>query len=403
VLSNRPGNEVLTRSPPTTPEEAFSKAVLDALREIYGHQLPQVLNALWTPGKRYYLRVNTLRASRGEVLNLLREEGLDACADEHLPEAIYLPVKGPFKLPEAEKVVIVDKFTAESAMMGSHVYVPGVRSFRGVERGEEVLVVSERGQPVAFGVAKMSERELLRARRGLAVEVTCSLYRVPPIRELVAFKQGLIYPQSLPSMLTSRVLAPERGELIIDMTCGPGGKLSHICQLTANQARVLGFDRSVRKVRETCEVLARLGCEASVIKADSRYLDMDYPFLAGKADKVLVDPPCSALGVLPKLYDLKSERELASLAEYQRQFLKVAAKLVRPGGVVVYSVCTMTVRECEGAVAFAVEECGLEVDEQPLYLGARGLPGVVRGAELLQRFHPHFHGAGYFIARLRRP
>jgi len=381
---------------------SVSQAVLKALEAVYGPELEKVLEALPTPGKRYYMRVNTLKADRDYVLERLREKGLDARADEHLPEAIYLPVEGPFKLPEAEKKVVVDKFTAESVIMGSNVYVPGVRSFEGVRKGDEVLIVSELGHVVAFGVAEMDEDEVLRARRGLAVRVLRPVYRLPAIRELEEFGEGLIYPQSLPAMLTSRVLEPEPGELIVDMTCAPGGKLSHICQLTANRARVLGFDRSSRRLRETRAVLARLGCEAAAIRADSRYLDVDFPFLVGRADRVLVDPPCSALGVLPKLYDLKDERELASLAEYQKQFIKVAARLVRPGGVVVYSVCTMTVAECEELVAFAVEECGLEVDEQPLYLASRGLPGLAPRSELLQRFHPHIHGSGYFIARFRR-
>jgi len=386
------------------PPARFSDAIIRAFREVYGQEeLQVVLEALSRPGPRYYLRVNTLKASRGEVLDRLRDKGLDARPDEHLPEAIYLPVGGPNELPEAGKAVVVDKFAAESAMMGSHVYAPGVRSARGVRPGDEVLVVSELGQPVAFGVARMGEREVLSARRGLAVEVLVPLYPVPSVRDLEEYRLGLIYPQSLPSMLTSRVLGPRPGELVVDMTCAPGGKLSHICQLASNEAKVLGFDRSVRKVREARAVLARLGCEAAVVRADSRYLDLDLPGLVGRADRVLVDPPCSALGVLPKLYDFRTEGELAALADYQRQFLKVAARLARPGGVVVYSVCTMTLPECEGVVAFAVEELGLEVEEQPLYLGSRGLPGSVEGAELLQRFHPHLHGAGYFIARLVKP
>ncbi|RLI06496.1 16S rRNA methyltransferase [Candidatus Bathyarchaeota archaeon] len=385
-------------------QPVLSEPVLRALAEVYrGPELEEVLRAMARPGPRYYLRVNTLKADRDSVLEGLRSRGLDFRPDENLPEAIYMPVGGPNELPDAPGAVVVDKFTAESAMMGSHVYAPGVISMRGVGPGDEVLVVSELGQPVAFGVARMSEEEVRRARRGLAVEVLRALYELPPVRELEEFREGLIYPQSLPSMLVSRILDPEPGDLVVDMTCGPGGKLSHICQLTGNMARVVGFDRSWRKIEETGEVLSRLGCEASLVKADSRYLDLDFPSLVRRADKVLLDPPCSALGVLPKLYDLRGEGELASLADYQRQFMKVAARLVKPGGVVVYSVCTMTVGECEGVVAFAVEECGLEVDEQPIYLGWRGLPGAVEGHELLQRFHPHAHGWGYFIARLRAP
>ena len=385
-------------------EPVFSEAVLRALGEVYGPgELGEVLKALSRPGPRYYLRVNTLKADRDIVLDRLRDKGLDFRPDGRLPEAIYMPVRGPNRLPKADKAVVVDKFTAESAMMGSHVYAPGVLSLRGVGEGDEVLVVSELGQPVAFGIARMDEKRFLRSRRGLVVEVLRALYELPPIRELEEFREGLIYPQSLPSMLTSRVLGPRPGELIVDMTCGPGGKLSHICQLTANKAYVVGFDRSRRKVEETREVLARLGCEASVVKADSRYLDVDYPALVHRADRVLVDPPCSALGVMPKLFDLKGEGELRALSEYQKQFLKVASRIVKPGGVVVYSVCTMTVQECEGVVAFAIENCGLEVDEQPVYMGSRGLPGLVDGHEWLQRFHPHLHGWGYFIARLRAP
>jgi len=380
----------------------FSKAILRALELVYGQELEAVLDAMRRPSPRYYLRVNTLKTHRDDILDRLRERGVDARRDEVLEEAIYIPVKGPRKLPEAEKKVIVDKFTAESAMMGSHVYVPGVRGMRGVEAGDEVLVLSERGQPVAFGIARMSEGEWLKAKRGLVIEVIEALYKLPPVRELPEYRLGLIYPQSLPSMLASHVLSPERGELVIDMTCAPGGKLSHICQLVQNDAKVMGFDRSTRKVAETRTTLARLGCEAVLLKADSRYLDLDFPFLLEKADKVLIDPPCSALGVLPKLYDEKGPRELASLADYQKQFLKVAVKLLRPGGVLVYSVCTMTVQECEGVVAFAIGVLGLEIDEQPLYLASRGLPGYLEGSELLQRFHPHIHGAGYFIARLKR-
>ena len=133
---------------PLKPE--LSRAVLEELARIYGDELPSVLRAMARPGRRYYLRVNTLKASREEVIERLREKGLDARADGSLPEAIYLPVEGPFKLPEAEKAVVVDKFAAESAMMGSHIYVPGIRSFKGVRKGDEVLVLSDRGQPLSL-------------------------------------------------------------------------------------------------------------------------------------------------------------------------------------------------------------------------------------------------------------
>jgi 16S rRNA (cytosine967-C5)-methyltransferase len=317
-----------------------------------------------------------------------------------LTEALVLPVEGPNQVPEYSKKVIVEKFTAESVMVGANVYVPGVISFKKVKRGDQVSIVDPEGLIVGAGIAEIDDAELHFRAKGLAVKATHTIYRVPSLRELEEFREGLIYPQSLPSMVTVRVLDPKPKETIIDLTCAPGGKLSHICQLTENKAVVYGFDRSSKKILETGETLRRLGCQAKLISADSRYLNVDFPEI--KADRILVDPPCSALGVTPKLYDWKKREEIFSLANYQKQFLKAASKMVKSGGIIVYSVCTMTVEECEEVARFAVEECGLKPDSQPLTLGSEGLPGF-KGSEFFQRFHPDLHGYGYFIARFRKP
>ena len=360
------------------------------------------MRALRTPGPYYHLRVNTLKASRDGVLEALRGRGVRAEGHPVLRDVIRIPIEGPSPLPEAEKLIVVDKFTAESVVMGAHVYAPGVVRCKGLRKGDLVAVADEVGDVVAVGVARMSETEILKLRRGLAIEVTHPLYRAPPIRETPEYREGLIYPQSLPSILTTHILDPKPGETIVDLNCGPGGKLTHAYQLVGGEAKIIGVDRSKRKIEETRRNLQRLGCEGvTLIAHDSRYLDIDYPWI--RADRCLVDPPCSALGVTPKLYDYKSYGQIRASAEYQRQFLKVASRMVKPGGVVVYSVCTMTVEECEGNAKFVVERCGLRLEEQPIMLGSPGLKWVFEGAELTQRFHPHIHGVGYFIARFRKP
>ena len=212
--------------------------------------------------------------------------------------------------------------------------------------------------------------------------------------------EGFMYPQSLPSIITVKVLDPKPGEVLVDLNCAPGGKPSHIYQLTGGAAEIYGFDRSPKKISTASQTLERLGCRGvKLIAADSRYVNLDYPEI--KADRVLVDPPCSALGVSPKLYDWRTVEEVKALANYQKQFLKVASRIVKPGGIVVYSVCTVTLEECEEVARFAVEECGLKPEVQPLNLASRGFP-LFEGAELFQRFHPHIHGFGYFIARFRK-
>ena len=124
---------------------------------------------------------------------------------------------------------------------------------------------------------------------------------------------------------------------------------------------------------------------------------MDHPNI--KVDKCLIDPPCSALGVTPKLYSLTELFHVKALSNYQKQFIKPAAAILKHGGVMTYSVCTLPIEECEEICRYAIEECGLELISQPLKLGSSGLPGYVDNPQYLQRFHPHIHGLGYFIAK----
>lgn len=379
----------------------LSGDVLSELRAVYGDRLDGVLESLGRPCSRYTLRVNTLKCTAGEVVDRLRSRGLKAGLHEALEEAIYIEVEGPNRLPYAEKAVVADKYAAESVMQGAHLYAPGVKRAQGVRRGDSVLVVDKDGRPVAYGVAEMGEDELRHGRVGVAVRVLVPLYSVPSIRDLEEHRLGLVFEQSLPAMVASRVLDPQPGETIVDMCAAPGGKTGHIVQLLGNRGRVVAVDRSARRLEALRENMARLGAEiVSILQADARYLHVDYPSL--KADRVLVDPPCTALGVRPKLYDEKTMRDVWAAAEYQRQFLRAAREVVKPGGVIVYSTCTLTPQENEMIVSYAVEELGLELEDQPIRLGSHGLP-IVEGYEALQRFYPDVHDTpGFFIARFRR-
>ncbi|HID17085.1 TPA: RsmB/NOP family class I SAM-dependent RNA methyltransferase [Candidatus Bathyarchaeota archaeon] len=377
----------------------FSKDVAAALKKVYGEAVEKVFQALKAPGERYYVRVNTLKADVGEVIDRLRARGFKVEQDRNIPEALYVPVEGPFEIPIFEKRVVADKFAAESVLQGAHLYAPGVTRCEGVRPGDEVTIVDELGQPVGSGVAMMGETQILQFRRGLAIQVTYPKYKVPSFRETEEYAEGLIYPQSLPAVLTSRILDPKPGDKVLDVACAPGGKLSHIIQLMGNEGAVVGVDRSKRKIDLTRKNLTRLGCKAfSLIAHDSRYLDVDFPSL--RIDKCLVDPPCTALGVLPKLFEFSSMKDITSASNYQKQFIRSASRLLKPGGILVYSVCTMTAEECEDVARFA-EECCLKLDPQSPYLGH---PSVESFSEprALQRFHPHIHGSGYFIARFRK-
>jgi 16S rRNA (cytosine967-C5)-methyltransferase len=379
----------------------FSEDALRELFRVYGSELEAVVRALRSAGKRYYVRANTLKATPEEVMARLAKKGFEISQEESIPEALWVPIHGPFEVPTHQKKVMVEKFTAESVLQGANVYAPGVVRCRKLRLGDTVSVIDDEGEGLAVGIARMNETQILTFRKGLAIEVTQAKYKVPSFRETREFQDGLIYPQSLPAILTSRILDPKPNETILDMACSPGGKLSHMSQLMKNQGRVIGVDRNRQKIDTAMETCARMGCSnVTLFVHDSRYLDADFPSL--RPDKNLVDPPCSALGIMPKVYEYTTTSEIEALARYQRQFLSAASKIVKPDGKIVYSVCTLSMQECEENVAHAEEAWNLSIEEQSPMLGEHGIPIEGRLTERCQRFHPHKNDAGYFIAALSR-
>jgi 16S rRNA (cytosine967-C5)-methyltransferase len=379
----------------------FSADVVKLTEEVYGNETPTVLEALMKPVGTYYVRCNTSKLPPEELLNRLQARGLKVSQHPVVPEALGIQVEGPFEIPHADRSVVVDKHTAESVLQGANVYAPGVLNCEGLKVGEDVAVVSELGDELATGTANMSANDILTFRKGLAVQVEHRRFTAPQVRDLPEFSEGLLYPQSLAAMVTAHALDPQEGEIVVDMNCSPGGKLSHISQLMHNSGKILGFDRNMEKVGQARQTLTRLGCTNVTLSIrDTRYLHLDLADL--KSDRTLIDPPCSALGLRPKVYDFSSLDRVNNLADYQKQFIKAGSRVTRPGGIVVYSVCTYTTQECEQAVEFAEEECGLSVVEQKLFLGSRGLVALTPSASRCQRFNPNVDEIGYFIAKFQR-
>ena len=340
----------------------YDEFVIEELRKVYKTRLNELLQSLLVPNSRLYIRVNTLKITPEKLqerLPFLKQ-------DEDFEEALYTEVKGPNKIEDHDTKVIVDKKTAESVMTGANVYRPGIKRIIG--SGKEVTVISENGIPVAEG-------EL--TPEGM-VKVTKTLYTAPQLSEFQEFKEGLFILQGKASMYVAHLLDPQPGELIVDMTAHPGGKLTHIYQLQP-KSRIIGFDHTQKKVEDLKRRLELLGIKGvEVYKADSRYLYED--FHLQDVDKVLIDPPCSALGLRPKVYDRKTKEDLLNLSAYQKQFINAAYKILKKDGVLIYSTCTMTVVENEEVI----NDPRFEVEE-------------------IIRFHPIVHDlTGFFIAKLRK-
>ena len=389
------------QEPQWSGRDRFSSDVVQLVSEAYGGGAAAVLEALPKPVATYYVRCNTLKIPPAELLKRLEGRGLKVSQHPTVPEALGVKVEGPFDIPGSAQSVVVDKHTAESVLQGANVYAPGIIECGSLRVGDHVSVLSELNDLLGTGDAVMNSNDILTFRKGLAVRVQERRYKSPQIRELPELTEGLLYPQSLAAMVTSHVLGPREGECVVDMNCAPGGKLSHISQLMRNTGKVFGLDRNSEKVARARQTLARLGCSnVTVSIQDSRYAPDDLPDLT--ADRVLVDPPCSALGLRPKIYDSTSKDRVRALADYQKQFLKAAAKIVKPDGVVVYSVCTFTLQECEEVVEFAQHECGLRLVEQAPFLGSNDLRKHETSNVSCQRFHPVVNEIGYFIGKFQR-
>jgi 16S rRNA (cytosine967-C5)-methyltransferase len=208
-------------------------------------------------------------------------------------------------------------------------------------------------------------------------------YRVRRVDER-ALAEGRIWPQSRASQLAGLAVGSREGERVLDACAAPGGKAAML------RGEVTAVELNPGRARELRETLRRLGAAGvTVHEGDARALP---PELDG-FDRALVDAPCSGLGVLAARPDLRWRAR--PLPELQLELLRAAAGRVRPGGVVVYSVCTISAAENEAVV----DASGLEVDasladEWPRYRHPRRPEFILT--------LPHVHGtSGFFVARLR--
>jgi 16S rRNA (cytosine967-C5)-methyltransferase len=199
------------------------------------------------------------------------------------------------------------------------------------------------------------------------------------------WRAGAIMPQSCASMLVARALDPRAGDRVLDLCAAPGAKTTHLAALTGDRSpdfrAVEVHPGRARALAQTCE---RMGANCvRVINADARE-----PLDGGIFDRVLVDPPCSGLGTLQSRPDLRWQARRAGieqLARKQGQLLAAAARATTPGGVLVYSLCTISRAESAGVLdGFLAQHPDFTLE---------------RRRQLL----PHRDGTdGFFIARLRR-
>jgi 16S rRNA (cytosine967-C5)-methyltransferase len=215
---------------------------------------------------------------------------------------------------------------------------------------------------------------------------------------------GALTPQSRGSAAVVEVLDPQEGEHVLDLCAGPGIKTGQIAARMGDRGEVVSVELDPTRAEEVAAQVRRLGLRSvTVVEADATELDMAPGF-----DRVLLDAPCSDLGALASRPDArwrKSPKTIERLVDVQQRALLVAAKLLRPGGVLVYATCTISRRENEErvaallAAAAAGEAPPLELED----LGARA-PGLASPLEprCLQLRPDRDRTTGFFLSRLKR-
>ncbi|HEY3958895.1 MAG TPA: 16S rRNA (cytosine(967)-C(5))-methyltransferase RsmB [Solirubrobacteraceae bacterium] len=220
------------------------------------------------------------------------------------------------------------------------------------------------------------------------------------------WRDGAFLAQSRAAMLVARALAPEPGERVLDLCAAPGGKTTHLAALMQGQGEVLAVERNPARAGALARTAQRLHAGNVRIEiADAALPRPEGPVF----DRVLVDPPCSGLGTLQARADLRwrvTPETVAEMARTQAAILEAGAQALRPGGVLVYSTCTISPSENELPIAsfldshpdFVLDDLAAELS------GFAHAPAAAAEAKAgLVLTLPHRdHTAGFFIARLRR-
>ena len=233
---------------------------------------------------------------------------------------------------------------------------------------------------------------------GRYLDVFLVLRHTGNIRSLKGFREGWFQVQDESAGLAVRTLDPQPGETIVDLCCAPGGKTAYMAELMRNRGRIIGVDQTPGRLKKMQEHRRRLGLSSMLpVVMDGKTCTLRH-----QVDRVLVDAPCSGLGTIARRTELRWRRmpeDIPALQETQSALLAQGARLVKPGGVIVYSTCTIEPEENEDIVAAFCErntEFSIETPSDTAVSGLLDDRGMVQTL-------PSTHGVdGSFAVKLRK-
>jgi len=217
------------------------------------------------------------------------------------------------------------------------------------------------------------------------------------------FKQGFFSVQDESAGLVSLLVDPKKDELILDVCSAPGGKTTHMSELMGNEGQIIAIEKYLSRLEVMKKNVERLGVKNArfihddICDPQSKELKES---ILGKADKILIDAPCSGLGVLSKKPDIKWKRELSDISKLQKlqlEILENCVKYLSPVGSIIYSTCTVEKEENIDVVEmFLSKHSEFRIDDARKFVPEK----VVNESGCIELF-PHIHGVdGAFSVRL---
>ncbi|MDK2984093.1 MAG: rRNA (cytosine967-C5)-methyltransferase [Thermococcaceae archaeon] len=275
------------------------------------------------------------------------------------------------------------------------------------EEAEELLKALNETLPTSIRVnrLKVSVEEVenylkkkgIRFERSKRVETVIRI--LDPFNPEWLFNKGYAIAHEEASAVAPLILSPKPGETVVDLAAAPGGKTTHMAELMENKGRIYAFDVDKARIKRMEEVLRRTGVKiAEVIKADGRKA----PEILGEgiADKVLLDAPCTSDGTIAKNPELRwrlREKNIPKVVALQKELIESAWKLLKPGGRLLYSTCSMLPEENEEVVKWVL---GRHPEAELVPLSGPYDPGFLEGT---MRAWPHRHRTiGFFYALIEK-
>ena len=260
---------------------------------------------------------------------------------------------------------------------------------------ESLLAAGNEAPPLTLRLnwLKIMKKDLIAALEERGVEVTEGRYSAnalhvkgTDILKSDLYANGLFSVQDEASQMVAEILEPRQGDTVVDVCAAPGGKSMAIAERMNNRGRIVAQDIYKRKIALIEREAVRLGVKILETRTwDSTRVDSS---LIGKADRVLVDAPCSGLGVVRRKPEIKYKpfnEEMALLPQKQQAILQAASQYVNAGGVLVYSTCTINPHENEEIVSSFLRH-------HPNFM-----------VEETKQLLPHVNGTdGFFICKMRK-